>query len=67
VWIGPIIVLIASILLGPLLVSDVFGEEKVPEKYAPDRLLIKFKNDEVEWDAKETLERYRNLVHKTWI
>ena len=29
--------------------------------------LIKFKNDEVEWDAKETLERYRNLVHKTWI
>ncbi|HLC24780.1 MAG TPA: S8 family serine peptidase [Nitrosopumilaceae archaeon] len=44
-WIGPIIVLIASILLGPLLVSDVFGEEKVPEKYAPDRLLIKFKND----------------------
>lgn len=29
--------------------------------------LIKYKNDEVEWDAKETLERYRNLIHKTWI
>lgn len=29
--------------------------------------LIKYKNDEVEWDAKETLEQYRNLIHKTWI
>ena len=29
--------------------------------------LIKFKNDEVSWDPKITLERYRDLIHKVWI
>ena len=29
--------------------------------------LIIYKNNEVEWDAKETLEKYRDLIHKTWI
>ena len=29
--------------------------------------LIVYKNDEVEWDAKETLEKYRDMIHKTWI
>ncbi len=29
--------------------------------------LIIYKNDEVEWDAKETIEKYRDLIHKTWI
>ena len=29
--------------------------------------LIIYKNDEVEWDAKETLEKYRDMIHKTWI
>jgi hypothetical protein len=28
--------------------------------------LIKFKNDEYEWNAKEALEIYRDLVHKIW-
>ena len=29
--------------------------------------LMKYKNDEIEWDTKETLEKYRDLIHKTWI
>jgi hypothetical protein len=29
--------------------------------------LIIYKNNELEWDAKETLEKYRDLLHKTWI
>ena len=29
--------------------------------------LMKYKNDEIEWDVKETLEKYRNLLHKTWV
>lgn len=29
--------------------------------------LIVYKNDEIEWDAKETLHKYRDLLHKTWI
>ncbi len=29
--------------------------------------LIKFKNEEVNWDAKETLDHYRDLLHKTWM
>src|SRR3972149_3084557 len=45
VWIGPTLVLIVSILLGPLVLSEVYAQEKVPEKYVPDRLLIKFKKD----------------------
>jgi len=44
-WIGPTLVLIVSIILGPVVFSDVYAEEKVPEKYVPDRLLIKFKKD----------------------
>lgn len=28
--------------------------------------LIKFKNDEVTWDAKETLNHYRDLLHACW-
>ncbi|HII36408.1 MAG TPA: peptidase S8, partial [Nitrosopumilaceae archaeon] len=44
-WIGPTLVLIVSIIFGPLVISDVYAQEKVPEKYVPDRLLIKFKKD----------------------
>ena len=29
--------------------------------------LIVYKNDELEWDAKETLEKYRDMIYKTWI
>jgi len=29
--------------------------------------LIKFKNEEIEWDPKETLNKYRDLLHKTWM
>ena len=29
--------------------------------------LIKYKNDELDWDVKKTLEEYRDLVHKIWI
>jgi len=29
--------------------------------------LIRFKNNEVEWDPKETLNHYRDLLHKTWM
>lgn len=44
--IGPTLVIILSLILGPLVLTDpVFAEEKVPEKYVPDRLLIKFKKD----------------------
>lgn len=28
--------------------------------------LIRHKNDEVEWDAKETMYRFRNLLHAVW-
>src|SRR3972149_6429072 len=45
VWIGPTLVLIVSVIFGPLVISDVYAQEKVPEKYVPDRLLIKFKKD----------------------
>jgi len=45
VWIVPAVVLIISLILGPLLISDVAFAEKFPEKFVPDRLLIKFKKD----------------------
>src|SRR3972149_3796050 len=45
VWIGPTLVLIVSIIFGPLVISDVYAQEKFPDKYVPDRLLIKFKKD----------------------
>ncbi len=45
VWIGPTLVLIASMILGPVVLSDVYAEEEFSGKYAPDRLIIKFKND----------------------
>jgi hypothetical protein len=46
VWIVPTIVIIFSLILGPLVIAEsVFAEEKVPTKYVPDRLLIKFKKD----------------------
>lgn len=44
-WIVPAVVLIISLILGPLLISDVAFAEKFPEKFVPDRLLIKFKKD----------------------
>ncbi|MDH3835058.1 MAG: hypothetical protein OES34_13010, partial [Nitrosopumilus sp.] len=28
--------------------------------------LIRHKNEEVEWDAKETMYRFRNLLHAVW-
>jgi len=45
VWIVPTLVLIVSVIFGPLVILDVYAQEKVPEKYVPDRLLIKFKKD----------------------
>ena len=45
-WIGPTIALILSLVLAPLIISDAaYAEPKFPEKYVPDRLLIKFKKD----------------------
>lgn len=29
--------------------------------------LIKFKNEEVKWDSKETLDKYRDLLHQSWM
>jgi len=29
--------------------------------------LIKFKNDELQWDPKKTLEYFRDLLHATWV
>ena len=44
--IGPAILIILSLVLAPLAVSDyAYAEPKYPEKYVPDRLLIKFKKD----------------------
>ena len=43
---GLALVLILSLILAPLAISDfAFAESKFPEKYVPDRLLIKFKKD----------------------
>ena len=44
-WIVPTLVLIVSVILAPLVLSEVYAQEKAPEKYVPDRLLIKFKKD----------------------
>jgi len=29
--------------------------------------LMKYKNDELDWDVKKTLDQYRDLLHKVWI
>jgi len=31
-----------------------------------DEELIRHKNEEVEWDAKETMIRFRNFLHAVW-
>jgi len=45
VWIVPTLALMLSLILAPLAISDaVYAEPKfLPEKYVPDRLLVKFK------------------------
>ena len=56
VWIVPTLVLIVSMILGPLVISDAYAEEKFPEKYVPDRLLIKFKKDISNSEKEKTLK-----------
>src|SRR3990170_8686858 len=46
VWIVPTIVIILSLISGPLLLTDpVFAEEKIPNKFVPDRFIVVLKDD----------------------
>src|SRR3989304_3195439 len=46
VWIVPTIVIILSLISGPLLLTDpVFAEEKIPDKFVPDRFIVVLKDD----------------------
>jgi len=65
VWIGPTLVLIVSIIFGPLVISDVYAQEKVPEKYVPDRLLIKFKKDVSNTEKDKLLKENDRKTDKT--
>ena len=45
-WIVPTIVIILSLISGPLLLADpVFAEEKNPNKFVPDRFIVVLKDD----------------------
>jgi subtilisin family serine protease len=57
VWIVPISIMILGMVLGPVLFLDTaFAEEGFPEKFAPDRLLIKFKKDTSDSDKEKILK-----------
>lgn len=55
-WIVPF-ALILAIILGQVAVFDIaYAEQKLPEKFVSDRLLVKFKNDVTDSSKKSILE-----------
>jgi len=63
VWIVPTLALILSLILAPLVILDVaYAEPKFPEKYVPDRLLIKFKKDVPNYQQNKLLDENNGSV-----
>ena len=52
--------LIASVLFGNQIITEVYAQEELPVKYVPDRLLVKFKKD-IPNNEKEKLFKENNL------
>ncbi len=58
-WKLSTLVLVASVLLGQLIVTDAYAQENNPQKYVPDRLLVKFKKD-ISNNEKENMFKENN-------